>query len=220
MPACNECNGGTSKADLTAAMLSRWNYDSPEQERRDHSRLANQVRKQAPELIEEWTKLDQLDRKNAMEHLRSYGVMVPDDAALMTIGPQTIKQFNIFAHKATLCLHFEHFRKPLLNSGRVSAHWRTKEDFSKDGVPAELLEIMPKYGTLVQGKWNSSETFEYRYDLNQETGLFACLARLRTGLFISGFTASNADLVAGESDGYWIKPNELLKDPVHFSKKN
>jgi hypothetical protein len=44
MPACAVCNGGTSKADLTAAMVSRWNYNSPHQEREDHSRLANQVR--------------------------------------------------------------------------------------------------------------------------------------------------------------------------------
>lgn len=220
MPACRECNGGTSKADLTAAMVSRWNYDSPEQERRDHGRLASQVRRQAPELIQEWTKLDQLDRKDAMEHLRRYGVSVPDDAGLVTIGPHTISQLNIFAHKATLCLHFEHFKKPLLNSGRVSAHWRTKEDFAKGGVPAELSEIMPKYGTLVQGKWDASETFEYRYDLNEEVGLFACLARLRTGLFISGFTARDADLATAELDGFWMKPNELLQNPAHFSKKN
>lgn len=220
MPACNECNGGTSKADLTAAMVSRWNYNSPEQERRDHSRLANQVRKQAPELIEEWTKMDQLERKGAMEHLRRYGVKVPDDAGLVTIGPHTIKQLNIFAHKATLCLYFEHFRQPLSNSGRVSAHWRTKEDFAKDGVPLELLEIMPSYGTLVQGKWNSSETFEYRYNLNEKDGLLACLARLRTGLFISGFAAHDADLVTAELEGHWIKPIELLQDHEHFSKKN
>lgn len=220
MPACNECNRGTSKADLTAAMVSRWNYNSPEQERRDHSRLANQVKKQAPELIEEWTKMDQLDRKNATEHLRRFGVKVPDDAGLVTIGPHTIEQLNIFAHKATLCLYFEHFRKPLSNFGRVSAHWRTKEDFSKDGVPPELLEIMPKYGTLVQGKWHSSETFEYRYDLNEKEGLFACLARLRTGLFISGFAAHDANVVTADLEGHWIKPNELMMSHEHFLDKN
>ncbi len=220
MPACKECNGSTSKADLTAAMVSRWNYNSPEQERTDHSRLANQVRKQAPELIEEWTKMDRLDRQGAMEHLRRYGVKVPDDAGLVTIGAHTIEQLNIFAHKATLCLYFEHFRKPLSNFGGVSAHWRTKEDFSKDGVPPELLAIMPKYGTLTQGKWNSSETFEYRYDLNEKDGLFACLARLRTGLFISGFAVHDVGVVAGELEGDWIKPNELLKNHDHFLRKN
>lgn len=58
-------------------MVSRWNYDSPEQERQDHSRLANQVRIQAPELINEWTSLNPLEREKAIEHLRFYGVAVP-----------------------------------------------------------------------------------------------------------------------------------------------
>lgn len=84
--------------------------------------------------------MDLLDRKDAMGYLRSYGVRVPDDAGLVTIGPHTIEQLNTFAHKAMLRLYFEHFRKPLPNSGRVSAHWRTKEDFSKYGVPLDLLE--------------------------------------------------------------------------------
>jgi hypothetical protein len=91
MPACTVCNGGTSKADFTAAMVSRWNYNSPHQEQEDHSRLANQVRIQAPELIAEWTKLNDLDRKGALEHLRRHGVAVPDDAGLVSIGPNTIR---------------------------------------------------------------------------------------------------------------------------------
>jgi hypothetical protein len=219
MPACDTCNRGTSKADLTASMVSRWNYNSPHQEIEDHSRLANQVRIQAPELIEEWTKMDGLDRRGALAHLRQYGVMVPDDAALVTVGPHTVEQLNIFAHKAALCLYFEHFKKPLSNLGRVSALWRTKEDFWK-GVPAELLEILPRYGTLLQGKWNSAETFEYRFDFNEKEGLFGCLARLRTGLFVAGFIIPTAELISEEFGNDWIRPIELLTKPVSFSKKN
>jgi hypothetical protein len=164
--------------------------------------------------------MDSLDRKGAMEHLRQYGVSVPDDAGLVTIGPNTIRLLNIFAHKATLCLYFEHFKQPLSNSGKVSAHWRTKEDFSKDGVPPVLLEILPKYATLVQGGWNSAETFEYRYDVNEQDGLFGCLTRLRTGLFVAGFAVQNGDSLKDKLDGEWIAPNQLLTNPAHFSKKH
>jgi hypothetical protein len=87
-------------------------------------------------------------------------------------------------------------------------------------VPRELLEILPKYGTLMQGKWNASETFEYRFDLNEKDGLFGCLARLRTGLFIAGFAIPNTELMTEEFGNDWIKPNELLTNPKHFSKKN
>lgn len=220
MPACKECNGGTSKADLTAAMVSRWNYNSPEQERKDHSRLATQVRRQAPELIDEWTKMSPSERGGAMAHLRKYGVQVPDDAGLVSIGPHTIRQLNIFAHKAALCLYFEHFKKPLPNSGLVSAHWKTKEDFSKGGVPQELFDILPQYGTLVQGKWNVAEIFEYRFAVNEADGLFGCLAKLRTGLFVAGFAVSESAKVAEDLEGHWIKPNQLLADHPHFHKKN
>ena len=44
---------------------------------------------------------------------------------------------------------------------------------------------MREYGTLIQGKWNESETFEYRHASNKEYGLFACLPKLRRGLFIA-----------------------------------
>jgi hypothetical protein len=220
MPACAICNGGTSKADLTAAIVSRWNYNSPHQEQQDHNRLANQVRLQAPELIDEWTKTHRLDRKGTVDYLRRYGVRVPDDASLISVGPHTIRQLNIFAHKAALCLHFEQFKGPLSNEGRVSALWRTKEDFSNGGVPSELLEILPRYGTLMQGKWNSAETFEYRFEFNEKDGLFGCLARLRTGLFIAGFTIRDSELLTQELGSDWIRPNELLTNPKHFSKKN
>jgi hypothetical protein len=53
MPACAECNRSTSTADLTAAIVSRWAYDSGEQERLDHGRLVAQMRKQAPALSNE-----------------------------------------------------------------------------------------------------------------------------------------------------------------------
>src|SRR5215470_2871174 len=57
MPACDECNRDTSTADLVAAVISRWNYLSSQQENRDHQRLIPQVRRQAPGLIEEWTSI-------------------------------------------------------------------------------------------------------------------------------------------------------------------
>src|SRR5262245_24554091 len=43
MPACGACNKGTSTADLTVALVSRWNYLSPEQELQDHSKLARRI---------------------------------------------------------------------------------------------------------------------------------------------------------------------------------
>jgi hypothetical protein len=221
MPACNECNGGTSTADLTASIISRWNYNSAPQEQADHARLASRVRKQAPELIAEWTKkLTPEERERALQHLAMYGMPVSSDAGLASIGPLTIRQLNLFAHKAVLALYFEHSRQPLPNAGRVSAYWKSKEDFARDGVPQILLDMLPGYGTLLQGKWDERETFEYRHAMNTQDGLFGCLARLRRGLFVTGFAVTNAGVLPStETD--WIIPSALLQslDSPRFQKK-
>lgn len=224
MPACDECNRQTSKSDLTASIVSRWNYNSTPQEQEDHRRLAAQAKRQAPELIAEWTKQMSLgDRVRAVTHLRAYGVPVPDDAGLASIGPLTIQQLNIFAHKAVLALHFEHFMQPLSNNGRFCAFWRSKEDFASEGVPQILLDMLPGYGTLMQGAWNERETFEYRHAVNEQEGLFGCLAKLRRGLFITGFSVTDAKSLpaveAAELD--WIVPSDLLlsANSPRFQKK-
>jgi hypothetical protein len=83
-----------------------------------------------------------------------------------------------------------------------------------------LLEMMQHYGTLEQGKWNASEAFEYRFNLNEGDGLFMCLARLRGGLFITGFAASDAAML-GEDQSDWIQPSSLLSmlDDPKFEKR-
>lgn len=224
MPACDECNRGTSKSDLTAAIVSRWNYDSSVQEQRDHRRLAAQARRQAPELIAEWTKqMTPDDRAKAISHLRQYGVPVPDDAGMASIGPLTVQQLNLFAHKAVLALFFEHFRAPLPNIGRLCAYWKSKEDFARDGIPKILLDMLRSYGTLVQGKWDERETFEYRHEINEGDGLFGCLARLRRGLFIAGFAVINAETLPADeaASSEWLTPSDLLGaiNSPRFQKK-
>jgi hypothetical protein len=221
MPACDQCNHETSTADLVAAMVSRWHYLSTPQEHFDHRRLIGQIRRQAPEIIDEWQIADPREKELARQHLRNYGVPVPYDAGVATIGQLTIRQLNLFAHKAVLALHFEHFRRPLPMKGRICAYWKTKEDFAKEGIPPQLLAILPKYGTLIQGKWDERQTFEYRHDSNMETGLFGCFARLRRGLFVSGFTVTNASVIEPDDNVDWMSPEDaaVLLAELRFSSK-
>jgi hypothetical protein len=204
-------------------MVSRWDYFSGTQSNIDHHKLAAQVRRQAPELIEEWMTITGAhDEEQAREHLRSYGVPVPPDAGVVTIGPLTIRQLNFFAHKATLALYFHHFRRPLLTTGVAAGYWRTKEDFAPTGIPQFLLEILPSYGTLRQGKWSEHETFEYRHALNEKDGIFGCFGRLRRGLFITGFAvAERATIPADDNEVDWVTPalpRVLLENP-RFQRK-
>ena len=152
MPACADCNRSTSTADLTASIVSRWNYHSTSQEDHDHHKLIAQASRQEPELIKEWTRLPSagpLEKEQARQHLRNYGIPVQHDAAVVTIGALTICHLNLFAHKAVLALYFEHIRLPLPVTGRVCAYWKTKEDFARGGVPSRLLEIMTCYRNML-----------------------------------------------------------------------
>jgi hypothetical protein len=224
MPACSECNSDTSLADATASIVSRWNYNSGPQELADHKKLCDGIRQRAPHLIAEWTKVGCVEREDALQHLRNYGISVPRDAGIATIGQETIKQLNLFAHKLVLALYFQHFRKPLTVSGSLCAYWKSKEDYMRDGIPPSLLKMMPGYGTLIQGQWNERETFEYRHAVNSENGLFACLAKLRKGLFVAGFAATDPGVLPQEEmteGGDWIRPAapRRLLEYKRFSKK-
>lgn len=209
VPACYECNNGTSTADLVVSVISRWAAENMPQELDDHHRLAARLRRQAPEIVAEWNEGGLLARIKGRRHLRDNGVPVPDGASTIAIGQQTVRQLNLFAHKATLALYFEHFAEALHETGAYFATWRTKEDYAIAGLPADLLQLLPQYATLSQGSWSTRETFEYRLALNARDGLFGFFARLRWGVFITGFAVKDATVLPpGNTD--WLAAGDLL----------
>ena len=208
VPACQECNGTTSTADLVASIVSRWRYEPIPQELSDHSGLVRRLRKQAPEIYEEWTNSG-VDRERGRKHLLEQGVHVPDDAGLISIGARTIRELNLFAHKLALGLYFEHFTAPLPMEGRFCAFWRSKEDYQQQRFPRQVLAMMPDHEFLRQGAWHTQETFEYRSGINAEEGAFAFAARLRAGLFVVGFALRDGRTAPSDDDG-WISPSGLL----------
>jgi hypothetical protein len=86
-----------------------------------------------------------------------------------------------------------------------------KRTVLRGGIPIPLLEMMNRYGTLEQGKWRASETFEYRYELNTDEGLFAFVARARGAFYVSGFVVEDAASIQDDEDkDSWIAPSALL----------
>jgi hypothetical protein len=106
-------------------------------------------------------------------------------------------------------------------TGKVSAYWKTKEDFLPTGIPRSLLDLLPDYGTLTQGKWNERETFEYRHAINAKEGLFGCLASLRNMLFVGGSAVIDPRVLPPDDKVDWISPDDplvLLENP-RFQRK-
>ena len=208
MPACDACNSATRTADLTASIVSRWNLTGSDTEREDHRRLAARIQRQAPDILAEWTAGvgDPFRSSRGRRHLRRQGVLVPLEAEVVTVGPLTMRQLNLFARKATLALYFEHFKRPLRAPSVYWCTWHTKEDFHA-GPPIDLLKILPAYATLQQGSWSADETFGYRYNINIEENLFGFSAYMRRGRSVSGFVVPSN--YRPEEDKRWFSPGDL-----------
>jgi hypothetical protein len=217
MPACKECNAGTSTADLLVAIVSRW-IAPPNNS--DHARLASRLRRQAPEIIAEFNRNRGFAANlRARKHLKSQGVPVPDDAKAVTLGPLSLRQLKLFACKATLALFFEHFKRPFPLGGAYVASWRSKEDVLAHGLPQGVLDLLPIFATLAQGKWDTRDTFAYRHNLRDDPAIFGFIAQFRGGLFFHGFAVEDASLVA--SDPGWRSHQGLLTllDDPEFAKR-
>jgi 5-methylcytosine-specific restriction endonuclease McrA len=53
MPACKKCNSGTSTSDLVTSIVSRWRYETTDQQHLDHAKLVARLKKEAPEIVAE-----------------------------------------------------------------------------------------------------------------------------------------------------------------------
>jgi hypothetical protein len=111
MPACEECNKGTSTADLAVALISRWGDAGTAQEQLDHAKFAKRVLVQAPSLRDEWLSIadDPAESRRAREHLFRHGVNVPASASLATLGPETVGQLKSVRSQGGPCNLFPSF---------------------------------------------------------------------------------------------------------------
>jgi hypothetical protein len=204
---------------LTVAIISRWDYRPSGDDLTDHQRLVSRLRKQAPEVVNEWP-VKPSEQVGPKQHLRKHGVPLPDGAGVAKIGPFTIRQLNLFAHKVVLALYFEHFKMPLGVNGAVCAYWRSKEDFARDGIPTSVRDFLPGYATLLQGKWDESKTFDYRHNSNPNEGLFGRFSRLRGRFFAGGFVLADPSTLP-DHDEDWVSPADpaVLLDSLRFQRK-
>ena len=211
MPACDVCNSGSSDADQVASIVSRWGSEANAQQKQDHRKLAHALRAHKPELIAEWTTPNADHERATKIRLAKQGITMPPDGKLVRAGPITTRLLNLFAHKVALGLYFEIFRKPLPNSGRVCAIWRTKLDHAGQELPPGPMQMMSRYATMEQGAWNTREVFEFRYEFDEAAGLFICLANIRQGnLLIWGFAVADGTALPPEEAVDWIAPTAML----------
>lgn len=209
LPACQKCNALGRTADLVASIVARWAYNLDEIEARDHARLAARLRTQALAIVKEMTSMAPEEKKEARQTLIDAGVHVPNPAGLVAIGPLTIKQLNLFAHRVAAAIYFAKLGTGVGADGLVWASWRTKEDLQIAGLPQEFLQMLPKTDFLKQGEWSTQDTFEYRYQINDVDQLLGVVARFRRALFVIGLCVGPKNREHFANDKDWISPATL-----------
>lgn len=218
IPSCNECNNSTSLSDLVTAIVSRWHFHDGEKATGDHQKLTRLLIKRRPDIRDEWLSLSDAKALKARRHLQKQGVNLPSDGGIVTIGPLTIEQLNIFSHKFVCGLFFDKIGTSIPSTGGLTATFRTKEDFYKECIPPDFLRLLPKFGALIQGKWDTKEQFSYRFDANREDKLLGCIAQLRSSLFIIGFAVGDMGQIPEEERSEYINPRMILNQNARFHK--
>ncbi|MBS9477910.1 hypothetical protein [Ancylobacter radicis] len=220
IPACDDCNRGSSTADLVIALMSRWSINPTGHEDLDHTHLSRRLSKQAPEIITELTRFDGgVQQKKARRHLESQGVTVPPGFKAVSIGPKTIPYINQFCYKLSAGLYFHHINEILKTPGQIWIRWQTKEDLSASGPMHEFISILPEYNSLSQGKWKTNEIFEYKLYAEKEKLIVAFAARLRSALYIYGIATGLP--LSRDTSKRWVDAIDLNSIPTteRFSRR-
>lgn len=225
VPACRKCNGVSRTADLVTALIARWkfSFETSQTEAADYKKLANRLKYQAPDIVAEWLKHSTgVQQKRARRHLEASGVWVDPQGKIATIGPLTIPQLHLFAHKLLLAVFFDHMKHPVPPKGMISALFKTKEDVAVEGIPAEVKDHLGPNLYLSQGQgFSTRDQFEYRIASGENGKVFQVLARIRFGLIVAGFVVTEPDLLDPDARAGWITPPSLpsiLADP-EFRRK-
>jgi hypothetical protein len=213
MPASEECNKGTSTADLAVALISRWGDAGTAQEQLDHAKFAKRALVRAPSLRDEWLSIvdDPAASRRAREHLFRHGVRDRPSACFAchtwTSNGRAAEPVRSQRSLQFISITSGEDYHPKAECSRPGER---KKILLATGIPQIFSDMFGGYGAIAQGKWDERKTFEYRFRNKTQDALFGCLARFRRGFFVWGFTMNGPELLPQTQSIEWIKPSEML----------
>lgn len=197
-PACAECNHGTSRSDLVAALMGRMYPDARTNDaQRELKKLLSAVSNNVPGLLQEM----QIGRGGQKIASRTIPNMPEVAALLRADGPILTHHMRTFGAKLGFALHFEAIGSRVPDDGGVQPLYYTNVNAAKGELPREIIDLLQSPKTLEQGEKNGSGQFNYSWQFTDErrhsvfyavfNEAFAILAV--TALDRSEFLAKNAD---------------------------
>lgn len=202
--ACEECNKGTSGADIVAAFYARLSQSDNLGMVEEAIALRRKMKQVAPGVS------DEFDGPSHTRWQRTPSGILRPMTAIRINGPLTKAYLTAFSAKLAMALYREHIGAPLpLDGGVRVAHFLNAGLSQRAGDG--MLEKLPLPGTLRQGSFVVPDQFAYRFNHDGKT-IIAGLAGFNSNLHILMVATSNPtfyDFPIAAKHLAFVRPGEL-----------
>lgn len=205
-PSCQQCNNGTSAADLVACFMAHITPFDEDWRTEAVQRFVQNLRRKAPGLTDELMRPEKAERK----WLWTPGGILRESHKIKADGPILKRHMDTFSAKLAMALFCEHIGEPLPQNGVVFTTWYLNAGLTQKGAEA-LLSIMPIIGELRQGSKVVTEQFGYRYN-SDDREIIAALIGFHSNLHILAIATSNAERYSSFAE----QPNIVVSRPGEF----
>ena len=204
--ACDECNNGTSGADIVVAFLARLSQDDRPAMLAEAAQLRGKMIQIAPGVFEEFR--DPAKAQKVWQ--RTQGGILKSVATVNMDGPLTKAYLTIFSAKLGMALYREHVGIALPLDGGVQIQFFLNAGLARATAEA-MLKVLPGHKTLQQGKFQVHDQFAYRYNCD-ERSIVAALIGFNSNLHIFVVATSEPEKYGfpiQRPHFYFAKPGQL-----------
>lgn len=188
-PACLECNTATRAADAAACFFARISPQqfAPKWEIDEAYKLVGTLARLAPSFIGELFD----ERVTSRIWMKGRDPVATPKTSIVLNGPVTRALMQAFTAKLGMALYAEHIGAPLPNGGAVFTKFFFNHGLTR-GEAEATLQILPVMGQMRMGRQSSGRQFNYRYNTDDRSIIFA-FAAFHDNLFTRAVAVSNPD---------------------------
>ncbi|WP_407194622.1 hypothetical protein [Bradyrhizobium sp. STM 3566] len=202
--ACEDCNKGTSGADIVAAFYARLSQSDNPGMLDEAIGLRRKMTMVAPGVSEEF------NGPSYRQWQRTPSGLFREMTATRVDGPLTKSDLTAFSAKLAMALYREHIGVPLPLDGGVRVAYFLNAGLSQKAGDG-MLSKLPLPGTLRQGRFVVPDQFAYRYNYDGKS-IIAGLAGFNSNLHILMIATSNPvfyDFPIAKGHLQLVRPGEL-----------
>ena len=189
-PSCIDCNNATRAADAAAAFFARLSpaFSSPQWEIEEAHKLVGTLAVLAPAAITEIFD----DRKSKRVWEKGRDPFATPKISIKLDGLVTHALMSTYTAKLGMALFREHMGFPLPETGSVFTQCYFNAGLTKS-IADRTLKILPMSGQLTMGRKSSGKQFNYRYNTDNKTIVFA-FAAFHNNLFTRSVAVVEPDI--------------------------